>query len=398
MAGLSVPVESADTAAADRTLMIGGGACVAVTVLSVVLRLSGAMPSGLATVIVVAVMGIGLRIFVRYAARSASSAHRTHVTKTISLVGLGVSVVALISSLPILLRSGDSGHFVSDIFAHLWVIAILLAVIGTARTLNWLVLVGMALTGFLAVSGLAFTVGRPVVKAMGENSAFATAFYVPFTEEVLKALPALLILIFAARRKTARPSAVEMALVGAVLGSGFAAYEDTQFHRGGFHFGAMPIVSIVNPTSTNGSSLHITYAGAGHMIYTALIVFGLALGLLYRSRYSWARYAIPVSFAVALAEHCTQNYAPLVATHQGSTVLFDLLRVVTLWGWLSSLLLVAGIALVARDERRATSNGLALRDTVASSFWLTPASARYAATALARTQLGADLAPTGGTR
>ncbi len=343
------------------------------------------LPSGWATGVVIVVMAIGLRIFVRYTAKSASSVHRTRITKLIALVGLGISVLTVFIALPTLLKGGGSDHFVANIFAHLWTIAILVLVVGTARTLNWLALVGMGLTGFLAVSGIAFAIGRPVVQHFGETSTFATVIYVPLTEELLKALPALLILIFAARRSATRPSAVEMALVGAVIGSGFALYEDTQFHRGGFDFTAMPIISFLNPTARSGGS--ITYVSSGHMVYTMLIVFGLALGLLYRRRYWWAKFAIPVTFAIALAEHCTENYAAVVVAGQGSHAIFNLLRVLTLWGWLSSLLLIVGITFIAREERRATNNGVALKDTVASSFWLRPRSAQYAATALARTQL-----------
>jgi PrsW family intramembrane metalloprotease len=332
------PEKSAQTAAADRRLLIGGGACIAVSLVSLVLRLAKVLPSGFATVIVLLVAVIGLRVFIGYAAKSASSTHRARITKFISLIGLGVSVVTVFGSLPTLLKGGGSNHFTSNVFAHLWTLAILLLVVGSARTFNWLALIGMGLTAFLAVTGLAYTVGHPVVKSLGSDNTFATVIYVPFTEEVLKALPALLILIFAARRQAARPSAVEMALVGAVLGTGFALYEDAQFHRGGFNFSAMPILSIINPTASNDSSLRIAYSGAGHMVYTSLIVFGLALGLLYRKRYWWAKFAIPVTFAVALAEHCTQNYATVIAAGQGSTAIFNLLRVLTLWGWLSSLL------------------------------------------------------------
>jgi hypothetical protein len=379
--------KSAQTAAADRRLLIGGGACIAVSLVSLVLRLLKVLPSGLATVIVLLVTVIGLRVFIGYAAKSASSTHRARITKLISLIGLGVSVVTVFGSLPTLLKGGGSSHFTSNVFAHLWTLAILLLVVGSARTFNWLALIGMGLTAFLAVTGLAYTVGRPVVKSLGSANTFATVIYVPFTEEVLKALPALLILIFAARRQAARPSAVEMALVGAVLGTGFALYEDAQFHRGGFNFSAMPILSIINPTASNDGSLKIAYSGAGHMVYTALIVFGLAIGLLYRKRYWWAKFAIPVTFAVALTEHCTQNYATVIAAGQGNSAIFNLLRVLTLWGWLSSLLLIAGVAWVAREERRVTSNGLSLKDTVPSSFWLRPTNAQRAAVALARTQL-----------
>jgi hypothetical protein len=389
---------AADTAAADRKLIVGGGACVALSIVSVSLRMAHVLPSGLATGVVFVVMAIGLRIFVRYSAKSASSAHRARITRLIALVGLAISVITVFAALPTLMKGGGSNHFVSNIFAHLWTIAILIVVVGTARTLNWMALIGMGLTGFLAISGLAYAVGRPVVTAMGETSTFATVIYVPFTEEVLKALPALLILIFAARRSATRPSAVEMALVGAIIGSGFALYEDAQFHRGGFDFAAMPIISIINPTANSDSSLHLVYSGAGHMVYTTLIVFGLALGFLYRRRYWWAKIAIPVTFIIACTEHCTQNYASVVAAGQGSHAIFNLLRVLTLWGWLSSLLLIAGIAFIAREERRATNNGLALKDTVASSFWLKPPSARYAASALARTQLSPAAAAPGASR
>lgn len=379
---------STSTAVADRRLMIVGGACVAASVASVILRQAGVLPSGLSTVLVVLVMAIGLRVFLRYAARSASSVHRARVTKIVSLAGLGVALLTLFGSLPRLLSGGGANDFVANVVAHLWTLVILIAIVGTARTLNWLALVGMGLTGLLGVTGLAFAVGRPVVNALGTNSAFATAVFVPFSEELLKALPVLLILFFATRRAAARPSAVEIALVGAVIGSGFALYEDAQYHRGGFHFGAMPVASILNPTASNDSALHITYSGAGHMVYTMLIAFGLAVTFLYHRRFRWAKFAAPVAVVVALLEHCTQNYAGLVASHRGSEGLFDLLRVMTLWGWLSTLLLITGIAVLAREERRATGEGARLTDSLASSFWLKPLAAQRAASALAQLQVG----------
>jgi RsiW-degrading membrane proteinase PrsW (M82 family) len=366
-----------------------GGACVAVSVLSVILRLAGVLPSGWATAVVIAVTAIGLRVFIRYTGRSASTVHRARIAKFIALSGLALSMTTLFASLPVLLRGGGSDHFVENVFAHLWTVAILVAIAGTARTLNWMAFLGMGLTGFLAVTGIAFAIGRPVIEKLGDDSVFASAFYVPFTEEVLKALPAVLILVLAARQMRTRPSALELALLGAVLGAGFALYEDTQYHRGGFSFTAMPIASLVNPTAVDDSSgLNITYFSAGHMVYTTLIVFGLAIGVLYRRQYRWARLAILLTFADVLLEHCTQNYAGFVAIGKGNTALFDAMRVVTLWGWLSTVLLVGGIVLVARTERRATGGGRPLAQRLVSGFWLRPASAQYAAAALARAQLG----------
>jgi RsiW-degrading membrane proteinase PrsW (M82 family) len=387
-APIDADTKAADTESADRKLMIGGGACIAIGLVSVILRLSGALPSGIAVVVILLVVVVGLRIFIGYAAKSASSSHRQRVTRLITLSGLAISGVSVIAALPRLVQGGGSDHFESNVLAHLWTIAILLLIAGTARTLNWLTLVGLGLTAFLSVTGLAFTVGRPVVNALGQDDTFATVVYVPFTEEVLKALPALVLLIFAARRRNARPSAIEMALLGAILGAGFAVYEDAQYHRGGFNFTAMPLVSFLNPSAMNDSSLNVAYGVGGHMIWTSLIVFGLGFGLLYRRRFAWAPLAIPVTFAVGLVEHITQNYAGLVATGQGDSSIFDLLRVLTLWGWLSSLLLIGGVAWLARIERRATGDGRPLKDTVQSSFWLRPVQAGRASAALAAAQLG----------
>ena len=200
----------AHTGASGRSLYVAGGACVAVSVLSVILRLAGVLPSGWATAVVVAVTAIGLRIFIRFTGRSASTVHRARIAKFVALGGLAVSMITLFVSLPVLLRGGGSDHFVENVFAHLWTVAILIAIAGTARTLNWMAFLGMGLTGFLAVTGIAFAIGRPVVEALGDDSVFASAFYVPFTEEVLKALPAVLILVLAARQLRTRPSALEL--------------------------------------------------------------------------------------------------------------------------------------------------------------------------------------------
>ena len=100
----------------------------------------------------------------------------------------------------------------------------------------------------------------------------------------------------------------------------------------------------------------------------------------------------------SITRHIRAVASRFVAANQGNTGIFDLLRVLTLWGWLSTLLLIAGIAFIAREERRATSNGVTLKDSLASSFWLKPRSAQYAATALARTQLGTGPALQGATR
>lgn len=382
---------SPDTATADRRLLLGGVASIGLIVLSVVLRLTGVLPSGWATVLILVVAAIGLRVFVGYAARSATSGHAARMTRLISLAGLAVSVVTVLVALPVLLRTGGSDTFVSDVLAHLWTILILLLIVGRARTLGWQTLLGMGLTAFLAVAGLAGVVGRQFISALGEDSTFAPVVLIPAAEELLKALPALVVLLFAARNRSRRPSAVEMALLGACLGAGFALYEDTQFGRGGFEFGQMPLMSLVNPVAFSNGDVGVTYACAGHMVFTALLVLGLAVAVLYRRQLWWAKLAAPVCFAVVAAEHMAQNYVSIIAAGGGNETAFNLVRVLTLWGWLSSLLLMAGLVWFARLERKlvAGDQRVPLQQTVASSLRLRPAAAARAATALATAQLRA---------
>ena len=90
-----------------------------------------------------AVTAIGLRIFIRFTGRSASTVHRARIAKFVALGGLAVSMITLFVSLPVLLRGGGSHHFVENVFAHLWTVAILVAIAGTARTLNWMAFLGI---------------------------------------------------------------------------------------------------------------------------------------------------------------------------------------------------------------------------------------------------------------
>ena len=341
-----------DTAKADRKLLIGGAASIALILISLVLRMTGVLPSTIATVAILIIASLGVSIFVRYAAKSASSGHRARVTRGVSLVGLGVSLLTVFSALPVLLRGGGLNLFSADILAHMWTVLILVLVVGNARTIGWQTLFGMSVTAFLGITALAYAVGRPVSSALGTDSTLLSVIYVPVTEELLKALPAAILLLFAVRNKVRRPSAVEMALLGACLGGGFALYENTQFQRGGFDWGAMPLVSLINPTASSNSGVGLTYVVGGHMIFTALLVFGLAIGVLYRRTFQWAKLAILVALLVTVTEHATQNYSSVILAGEGNSAIFNLLRVLTLWGWLSSLLLIGGIAWFARWKGR----------------------------------------------
>ena len=113
------------------------------------------------------------------------------MTRLISNVGLGISLLALCAALPRITQAGGMQRFVVDVCSQLWTMAILMLATNRARTIGWRACAGAALTGFLALTGLARFVGRPLIEHFGESNVFAIAVWVPLTEELLKMLPVL---------------------------------------------------------------------------------------------------------------------------------------------------------------------------------------------------------------
>lgn len=388
----SGPMSSVDRLPHDRRLIVAGLACAALSAGAVVIRLLGLVPETAATIVVLIGAGVGLRLTMVFIGRSASGATRAQVVRLVSTVGLAVSAVTLLASLPVATRLGGLGHFVGDLLAHLWTLALLTALAGRVRTFNWRVFVGTGLTGYLALPALARLVGRPLVTSLGSTSVLATAIWAPFTEELIKALPLALIVFFAARRTGSRPSAIDMALVGAWAGTGFALYENTQFGRGGANWSADVPFSLLFPSELPNHVGHSTIIAGGHLVWTALVGLGLGIGFLYRRRFARAWLAIPVTFAVVVIEHGAVNAFPLKAANGSTPALETLVRVVTLNGWLSSLLLVVGFAVMLRFESKAVS----APETQADLLQLRPAVAARRGQELAAAQLTTPAAATPG--
>jgi RsiW-degrading membrane proteinase PrsW (M82 family) len=336
----------------DRRLAVAGAACVAVSAFGVAAELLGLFPSAVAAIVVMAAAGIGLRVLVRLVARSASASTRSRVLKFVSTAGLAVSGVVVVASLPVATHAGGMGRFTSDLLTMLWTLSVLTVVAGPVRTMGWRAFIGTGLTGFLALTALARLIGHPVVSALGTDSVLATSVWVPFTEELCKAVPVIVIAGFAVRRLASRPSAVDCALLGAWAGAGYALYEDTQFGRGGAHWSAAPPFSLLFPGEDSFDGASVSFAIAGHQVWTALVGLGLGFGILYRRRYRRAWLAVPLTLAVVLAEHGATNAA--LGTGGGSPATLDkVLLALTLNGWLSSILLVGGIGAVVLVEWRA---------------------------------------------
>jgi hypothetical protein len=94
----------------------------------------------------------------------------------------------------------------------------------------------------------------------------------------------------------------------------------------------------------------------GHVVYTALTSLGLAVTLLYGSRARLARYAFPVTLALTIFEHMTVNRLVLIGSDDPGWFA-QVSLIVTLWGYLSTLLLIAGVAAVAAFETSLLRHG-----------------------------------------
>jgi RsiW-degrading membrane proteinase PrsW (M82 family) len=358
------------TTGGDRRLGAIACVCIALSLMGVLVHALGLVSAPVAVTVVLLPVGVGLRVALMYAGRAATSARRTQVMTLVSSIGLGVSLLTLVSVVPRLTRSGGMGKFSADVFAHSWTLAIVTVAVGSVRTLRWRAFLGTGLMGFLAVPAIAALIGRPVVSHLGTNSGLATAVWAPLTEESLKVLPVLLIAVLAVRRRASRPSAADLLLLGLSSGAGFALFENAVYGRGGVNWSAAPLASLLIPSgSTTGLYGRPGMLVAGHMVHAGLLALGIAITLLYKD-FRFRRWALPAAFLVAFTEHSAVNGLLLTSGNGGSPGWAKLLAVLTLHGWLSVLLLIGGsTAIVVYEWRKATRRR---RGSAEPPSWLIP--------------------------
>jgi RsiW-degrading membrane proteinase PrsW (M82 family) len=334
---------------ADLRLATIAGTSVLISVVSFALGQAGVVPSGVSTIVVLVCITIGLRVAWAYAAKSASSASRAKTMQLISNVGLGISGLSVLASLPRITQGAGIQTFLIDVLAQFWTLAILTLAAGPVRTFGWRAFAGAALTGFLAITGLARFVGVPVIQSLGISNVLASGIWVPITEELFKMIPVAIVLVLALRRTDSRPSALDVMLLGAFTGAGFAMYENAALARGGFSLFTNPIVSLFFPSSGQGRAFYWPLAQTGHLVHTALIALAVAFYAFYSRtlRRSWA---VPlVAIASVLLEHCSQN---AIVAGGVDEIVGKIMLVLTLGGYLTMVLLIAGVAYVMWFEWR----------------------------------------------
>ncbi|WP_018348859.1 PrsW family glutamic-type intramembrane protease [Longispora albida] len=331
----------------DRWLILAAAACVLLAAAGLALPAAGIAPGAAALFLLVPV-GIGFRVLLTWAARQSSPARRAKVLGVVTWAGLAVSAVAALAMLPSITQAAGFGTFLADLLGHAWPIGVLTLVTGGVRTLPWRTFAGAGLTGFLGLTALSRLAGEPVIALLGRDNPLAIAVWVPLTEEIIKALPVLVLALLAARRRDHRPSAADLVLLAAWTGAGFALYEDALFGRGALDPADGFPLSLLVP----GAGVHhvwgVSMMAAGHLVYTGLAGLGIAVGVLYRRRHRLAWLALPVALAIAAGEHAAVNGLYVL-----DPAVMRAARLPFLGGWLASIVLVGGtLALVAYEWLR----------------------------------------------
>lgn len=343
---------------ATRKLALVGGFTVLFSLTVFTSGAMGLMPTGLSTSLVIVGMGVTLRTLWSYTAKLGGSTSRDRISTWVSNVGLALSTLTVITALPRLTQSSSTTSLAMDFLAQLWTLTLLMVAAGPARTLGWRTFAGAFLFGFLGLGALARFIGRPVVLELGTRSVFAVGTWVPVTEELVKLLPLLVILMVTRRRVTGRPSVFDLVLVSSWAAAGFAINENAGYGRGKFSIGGHWL-SIVYPSAGKAIVFGWNLVQTGHLVHTALIALAIGVAVLYRrpARKLWMFPAVAI--AAVLLEHCSQNW--LFVGGLNRFVAYGTL-ILTLGGRLCMLLLIGGVGYLMALEWRVVGMMGTLRD------------------------------------
>jgi RsiW-degrading membrane proteinase PrsW (M82 family) len=247
----------------------------------------------------------------------------------IGVVGLAAAAVALVLEVSHLRRVGNPlGGMVRNTWYGVWVLGWMMVLTLGLRTLRLRNVVRLWLVGFFGAIGAVALGGGLITANVGPGN-LRTAILIPVLEEVVKAIPLVVVLILVARGRLQEPAVTDMVILGFAVGAAFGVHEDGLWVRivaDGFGSG---IWGTLFPTFLWRAQFVVAHAG-----WTALV--GLGLGLAWhwrRHRLAWVVAAVP--FLVATVDHMAINYRGGIG---------DTLRSVTADGSLAGIILLAGFA------------------------------------------------------
>ncbi|HEU5439994.1 MAG TPA: PrsW family glutamic-type intramembrane protease [Ktedonobacterales bacterium] len=275
----------------------------------------------------------------------------------VARVGLLLTVLVFVLQLPFFV-AGRAEQVTQELAQMLYVFLWMLLATSWTRTVPLSMLVSFWFVGLYPVVALSVMVGQPVAAALGLDSPMVYAFWVPLTEEALKALPILLFFAFAARRGTWQHAASDGLLLGCAVGSGFAFHEDAMFRRiGGDGWSAAAPWSYFFPTLGQGVEPVLSHTG-----WTALVGLAIGFAFLYRRR-RWV-WLLPLgAYVIVALDHMISNYTSGSAGTSGLTAM---LYALDLNGLLPVLALLGGLLAALVLEHRA------LRQAASRDRWFPP--------------------------
>jgi len=226
---------------------------------------------------------------------------RSPIYRFVSKIALYVTIALFLIQLPQLVN-GRWAEVGLEAALQLFVMGWLLLLTFRTRTVSIRSVLSFWFVGFFAVIVLVFAFVVPVSYLFGEQSGFVKGFWVPIMEELLKALPLIVVLATALRRPQFQLAISDMLILGLAVGFGYAFHEDALWGRIGADGFGGSFWGVFFPTFYYENLFTVAHAG-----WTALI--GLALGWWYFFRHKKFMWLIPafVSGAVIL-DHMRLNY------------------------------------------------------------------------------------------
>ena len=273
----------------------------------------------------------------------------------ISWAGLAFSLFALAASAPRLIEEGGGfGTVAGNVAQYGWTFVLLLLVFARTRTIGARTLVGAALGGFFGVGSMAVLIGKPFVALWGAQSYFVMCVFAPITEELLKLMPVAIFMLLSARNRSWRPSVGDAVLMGVAVASGFTVYENILYARGtgGGWFAMLPF-SLLLPFIHSATGPLV----GTHAVYTGVTSLSLAAAIIYGRRYQLARWALPAAVAIVVLEHSVVNRIALVGIFEELPWWVRIASMLTLHGYLSTLLFLGGVGTASVLETRMLGRG-----------------------------------------
>lgn len=261
----------------------------------------------------------------------------------IPYLGIVVSLVAFAVAFVGFVRLGGTvGGLLADAGQIAWTVGVLYAATWSLRTIRLRDVIRAWLLGFFVVMLVVEVVGLGVT-ALVPPGDLRTAVLVPILEEVLRTAPLGLFLWLAATGRMRELGAVDITILGMLIGAGFGYHENALYVRpvgDGFSASFWGVLFPALPLSWNV---------VGHLGWSAMIAG--AIGVAWRLRHITWIVAVPLlALAVGVLDHAANNALGAMRDPLQALILGG---VVTPWLMLAAIVAAIAVDTLTLRDRRA---------------------------------------------